>query len=66
MLSGGHAAINSRLYPVLGRAQQSGCSDMLGLAQCVDVLVARQSYRRPAPGVTQTVFRSAVAAMHIV
>ena len=47
----GNAAINTCRYPGLGRAR-SGCSDMLGLVQCIDVLYLRQvkATVRPAPG----------------
>jgi hypothetical protein len=51
----GSASINSRQYPVLGRAQQNGCSDMLGLSgasMCCTPVKATSS------GVTQTVFRA--------
>jgi hypothetical protein len=37
----GTAAINRCHYPCYGRAQRSGCSDMLGLVQCSNVLYAR-------------------------
>jgi hypothetical protein len=55
----GKASINSHQYPGLGRAQQNGCSDLLGLVQCIDVLYARSKLGTMASsGVTQTVFRA--------
>jgi hypothetical protein len=53
------ASINSRQYPGLGRAQQNGCSDVLGLAQCASMCwTPGPSYRPSSSGVTQTVFRA--------
>jgi hypothetical protein len=41
----GSASINSRQYPVLGRAHQNGCSDMLGLSGASMCCTPGQSYQ---------------------